>query len=269
MNVARRIKEEIRKSLELTASAGVAPNKFLAKIASGWRKPDGLTVIAPERIERFLQKLPIDALWGVGPVTAGKLRAAGIERLIDVRTADLEILRKIAGSWAEGLRRLSFGEDSRPVNPNQERKSIGCEETYARDLLDAPRIREEVESLARHAAGVLERKSLFARTVTLKVRYSNFETITRSETREPATRSPEEIAVRALALLEKTQAGSRPIRLLGVSVHGLGRAAEPTPRERREELPFVEEDTNAYGGGTSREGSTGVVSSETRPRGRT
>src|ERR671911_2654621 len=94
VNVARRIKDRIKEVTQLTASAGVAPNKFLAKIASGWKKPDGLTVVAPDRVESFLQGLPVDALWGVGPVTAGKLRVRGIERLVDVRTADLEMLRE-------------------------------------------------------------------------------------------------------------------------------------------------------------------------------
>src|SRR5206468_11509621 len=112
-------------------------------IASGWKKPDGLTVIAPERVERFLQSLPVDALWGVGPVTAGRLRAAGIARLVDVREAPAEILQKAVGSWAESLRRLAFGVDERPVDPNQERKSIGCEETYAQDLADLEPIRAE------------------------------------------------------------------------------------------------------------------------------
>src|SRR6186713_590624 len=93
VNVAKRIKSMIREETGLTASAGVAPNKFLAKIASAWRKPDGLTVIAPERVESFLQKLPVDALWGVGPVTAARLRERGIERLVDVRTADEQVLR--------------------------------------------------------------------------------------------------------------------------------------------------------------------------------
>ncbi len=221
VDVARRLKARIREETRLTASAGVAPNKFLAKIASGWKKPDGLTVIAPERIERFLQKLPVDALWGVGPVTAKKLRAAGIERLVDVRTADTATLQKLVGSWAESLRRLSFGDDPRAVDPNRERKSIGCEETYAKDLADFETIRREVGALARHAAGILERKRLFARTVTLKLRYADFETITRSETRTPATRSPEEIAARASGLLAKTDASGRPVRLLGVSLHGL------------------------------------------------
>src|SRR5512132_1124515 len=121
VNVARRLKAAIRETTGLTASAGVAPNKFLAKIASGWRKPDGLTVIAPEKIESFLKDLPVDALWGVGPKTAARLRGIGIEKLVQVRTIDLEVLRSVVGSWAEGLQRLAFGEDSRPVQPNRER----------------------------------------------------------------------------------------------------------------------------------------------------
>ena len=221
VEVAKKIKARIREETSLTASAGVAPNKFLAKIASGWKKPDGMTVIAPERIERFLQGLPVEALWGVGPKTAAKLKAHGIERLIDVRTAGEEILKQAVGSWAESLRRLSFGEDSRAVEPNRERKSIGCEETYAKDLADVETIRREVEALARHAAGILERKEVLARTVVLKLRYSNFETITRSQTREPATRDAGEIALRATALIAKTEAGQRPVRLLGVSLHNL------------------------------------------------
>src|SRR5512145_3245896 len=115
VNVAKRVKAAIRETTGLTASAGVAPNKFLAKIASGWRKPDGLTVVAPERVESFLQQLSVDVLWGVGPVTAKRLRACGIERVVDLRTADPEILRNAIGSAAEWLRRLAVGEDDRPV----------------------------------------------------------------------------------------------------------------------------------------------------------
>src|SRR6476620_12429507 len=120
MNVARRLKAEIREKTGLTACAGVAPNKFLAKIASGWHKPDGLTVIAPERVESFLQKLPVETLWGVGPVTAKKLRAIGIERLVDVRSAPSELLEKTVGSLAEWLVQLSHGVDDRAVEPNRE-----------------------------------------------------------------------------------------------------------------------------------------------------
>ena len=159
VEVARRIKARIREETGLTASAGVAPNKFLAKIASGWKKPDGLTVIAPERVERFLQKLPVDALWGVGPVTAGRLRAAGIERLVDVRAAADETLRAAVGSAAEWLRSLANGIDDRAVEPNRETKSIGSEETYAEDLRDLGRVREEVAALARSATAALCRKA--------------------------------------------------------------------------------------------------------------
>src|SRR4029453_454968 len=107
VNVARRIKERIREVTSLTASAGVAPNKFLAKIASAWRKPDGLTVIAPERVESFLQQLPVEALWGVGPVTAQRLREHGIERLVDVRTTNTEVLEHAVGSLADWLQQLA------------------------------------------------------------------------------------------------------------------------------------------------------------------
>src|SRR5207237_2132544 len=120
MNVARRLKERIRADTGLTASAGVAPNKFLAKIASGWKKPDGLTVISPDRVEPFLRQLPVDALWGVGPVTAKKLRARGIEKLVDVRAVELSVLHETVGSLADWLRQLANGVDDRPVVPNRE-----------------------------------------------------------------------------------------------------------------------------------------------------
>src|SRR5438094_1243337 len=127
--VAKRLKERIKAETGLTASAGVAPNKFLAKIASGWKKPDGLTVISPERVEPFLQQLPVDALWGVGPVTARKLRARGIGRLVDVRAVEPQALRDTVGSLADWLTELAHGVDERPVVPNREVKSSGSENT--------------------------------------------------------------------------------------------------------------------------------------------
>ena len=229
VNVARRLKEEIRQRTGLTASAGVAPNKFLAKIASGWQKPDGLTVIAPERIESFLQGLPVDALWGVGPKTAERLRAHGIAKLIDVRARPLEDLRAIVGSAAEWLRDLAAGHDPREVNPNEERKSVGSECTYDTDITDLARIRAEIDEMAREAARWLEKNATFARTVVIKVRYDNFETITRSQSDPRPTRDAEALAARAMALLEKTEAGRRPVRLLGVSVHNLEDTDTPRP----------------------------------------
>jgi DNA polymerase-4 len=220
-SVAQRLKREIREATGLTASAGVAPNKFLAKIASAWRKPDGLTVIAPERVEQFLHKLPVDALWGVGPVTAARLRERGIERLVDVRAADAAVLREAVGSLADWLRRLADGIDDRPVVPNRSAKSSGTENTFSEDLTDVTQIRGEIDDMARNAAAWLERRTLTCRTVTIKVRYSDFTTITRSHSKLPATRDAADIAGRALALLDRTEAGRRPVRLLGVSVHNL------------------------------------------------
>jgi DNA polymerase IV len=216
--VAKRVKARILEETRLTASAGVAPNKFLAKVASGWKKPDGLTVISPDRIEPFLQQLPVDALWGVGPVTAKKLRARGIERLVDVRTIDDRLLRETVGSMADWLRQLSNGIDHRLVVPHREAKSSGSENTYPQDLVDIGVIRDEILEMTRHAVSWLTRKELMARTVTIKVRYSDFTTVTRSHTAAP-TRDEAALASRAVALLEKTEAGTRPVRLLGVSVH--------------------------------------------------
>jgi DNA polymerase-4 len=220
VNVARRIKNEIKDATGLTASAGVAPNKFLAKIASAWRKPDGLTVIAPDRVEQFLLQLPVDALWGVGPVTAKRLRDRGIEKIPDVRAATDEVLREAVGSGAEWLRQLAMGIDEREVEPEQEAKSSSSETTYRYDLTDLEQMRLELDEMARDGAAWLERKDLLARTVTIKVRYSDFTTITRSDTRAP-TRDPDDIARRAVSLLDRTEAASRPVRLLGAGVHNL------------------------------------------------
>src|SRR6478736_7692012 len=162
--VAARLKAVIREKTCLTASAGVAPNKFLAKIASGWKKPDGLTVIAPERMESFLRELPVDALWGVGPVTAQRLRERGIQRLVDVRTADPEVLRAAVGSMTEWLQKLAAGQDDRAVEPNRPAKSAGSEETYATDLHSLEEIKREVDQLARGVAEWLQQKSINART---------------------------------------------------------------------------------------------------------
>jgi DNA polymerase-4 len=220
-NVARRLKQQIKDATGLTASAGVAPNKFLAKIASGWRKPDGLTVISPERVERFLEQLPVEALWGVGPVTARKLRDAGIERLVQVRTFDAAQLERLVGSMAGWLRSLSYGEDPRRVTPDRPAKSSSSENTYAEDLTDMATIRAEIDRMARENAEWLERRRLAAKSVDIKVRYDDFSTVTRSHTFSRPTSNPDVIASWAALLLEKTEAGRRPVRLLGAGVHGL------------------------------------------------
>jgi DNA polymerase-4 len=219
--VAKRLKNEIFGKTALTASAGVAPNKFLAKIASGYRKPDGLTVIAPERVERFLQELPVEALWGVGPVTAAKLHKAGIVKLTDVRSVDLQVLRDTVGSLADWLRQLSHGDDPRPVEPHRESKSSSTENTYAEDLTSLERIKQELDRMARENAAWLSRSGLAARTVAIKVRYADFKTVTRAHTLSVATDDADVLASWAVELLARTEAGAKPVRLLGVRVQGL------------------------------------------------
>jgi DNA polymerase-4 len=219
--VAKRLKRQILEQTRLTASAGVAPNKFLAKIASGYRKPDGLTVISPDRVESFLQELPVEALWGVGPVTARKLHQAGILKLTDIRSVEIEVLRQTVGSLADWLRQLSHGDDPRPVVPDREAKSSSTENTYAEDLVDIDAIRAELDRMARENAEWLARRRLTARTVTIKVRYKDFTTVTRSHTLSMPTNDSDLIASWAVELAGRTEAGRTPVRLLGVRVQGL------------------------------------------------
>ena len=219
--VAKRLKAQIFYETGLTASAGVAPNKFLAKLASAWKKPDGLTVIAPERVENFLQKLPVEALWGVGPVTARKLRKIGVTRLVDLRAIDNSDLREAVGSHASSLTQLAYGVDNRPVVTNRSVKSHSSERTYAIDLSNIDEIKIEIERMALANANWLLKRKLYARTVTLKVRYSDFKTITRTDTHSVATNNGRQIARRARNLIDRTDAANRPVRLLGIGVHGL------------------------------------------------
>lgn len=246
--VARRIKATIRTETGLTASAGVAPNKFLAKIASGWKKPDGLTVVPPSRVEPFLHQLDIDALWGVGPKTAARLRAHGLVRLVDVRKATDELLTTLVGKQAGWLRMLAMGVDPRTVQPNREAKSSSSEHTYDTDLVDAEQMRAEVERLASRQAQWLERRQLFARTVTLKVRFSDFSTITRNSTSESGLREVEEIVQRALELFQRTDAGQRAVRLLGVGVHNFSSMRTAAPGATRP-LPLFDASEGQEGPG--------------------
>jgi DNA polymerase IV len=172
-------------------------------------------------VESFLQQLPVEALWGVGPVTARKLRQLGVVRVVDLRSFDFQKLHAELGSIADWLRQLSYGDDPRPVVTDRSAKSSSSENTYAEDLLDLGAIRAEVERMARENAQWLARKRLTARTVTIKVRYADFATVTRSHTLSVPTDDPDLIASWAMALLERTEAGRRPVRLLGARVQGL------------------------------------------------
>jgi len=176
----------------------------------------------------------VDALWGVGPVTAARLREHGIARLVDVRTAQPDVLRSAVGSMTEWLQQLAAGEDDRPVEPNRPTKSSSSECTYAEDLTNIEQMREEIAEMAGHNARWLRKRGLLARTVTIKVRYDDFTTITRSHSSAP-TDNEADIVRRALALLEKTAAQTRPVRLLGAGVHNLMAIEDATGRGL---LPF-------------------------------
>ena len=216
--IARRIQREILNRTGLTASAGVAANKFLAKVASDFRKPAGLTVIPPDEAEAFLDRLPIEKFYGIGRVTAARMRRLGATDGASLRRLPLETLTRHFGRVGRFYYDIVRGVDERPVEVSDERKSVGRERTFASDIRGGARLRREIRELAFLTAASLQRHRLAGRTVTLKVRYDDFRTVTRSQSVEkPVTRGGD-IARAALSLLGRTEAETRPVRLLGVTV---------------------------------------------------
>jgi len=227
--IAAWIKERIRQETGLTASAGVGPNKFIAKVASDIKKPNGLVVIPPEKVLAFVEKLPVERLWGVGPVTAKRLKEAGLHTAGDLRQRSIAELEQLVGSFAHFLHGLSLGEDDRPVESEWEPKSTGTETTFARDILDTGALLEQLEDQAEGIARDL-RQNLKrpGKTITLKLRYADFKTITRSKTLRRYTDQAQVIYRTASELLlQNTDAGREPVRLIGISVSGLFDESEP------------------------------------------
>lgn len=214
--MAEAIRERVRRERGLTMSVGVGPNKLVAKIASDFRKPDGLTVVHPARVVNFLAPLSVRALPGVGPATQTRLARRGIRRVEDLRRWEESDLERRFGRFGKALARYARGEDDRPVRARRVRKSISGERTYAEDLTTSEAILAEVDRLADRLAGGLERKQLVARTVSIKVRYANFDTVTRSLTLPAPSRDRETLRECARRLLRRTEAGRRAVRLLGV-----------------------------------------------------
>lgn len=220
--VARRIRARVRGELGLTVSVGVAPNKFVAKIASERDKPDGLVVVRPGEVEDFLAGLPVRAIPGVGTVTGGKLERLGLKTIRDLRVAPLALLQAATGRGAEGLRRLAHGQDDRPVHTGGERRSVGCERTFSRDIGDAARLRAVLDELCDEAARRLRSKGLRARNLTLKARYPDFTTVTRARMLRAPTDVTRTFQEAARELLERRlDRRGRPLRLLGVSLREL------------------------------------------------
>ena len=223
--IARAIRRDIRSELSLTASVGVAPNKFLAKLASDLDKPDGLTVIDEANISEVLDPLPIRRLWGVGPAGAKQFARMGIRTIGQLARADAEAIRKHFGQVGEQFHRLARGIDDRTVTPDHRAKSIGQERTFAADVGRIDELRRVLLGQVEQVAWRLRRHSLRGRTITVKLRYGDFSTLTRSATLAEATDGTEEIwqaAERLLTAWSRRRRG--PLRLLGVSVSQLAGA---------------------------------------------
>lgn len=225
--IGRTIKDRVRREVGLTASVGVAPNKFLAKLASDLEKPDGFVVIEAAAARDTLAALPVRKLWGVGEVSERELRRHGIRTIGDLARAPRSLLAGCFGEHAAQLLDLAAGRDDRPVIPAHEAKSIGNEVTFAADIADPEELRGVLDLLAEKVAWRLRRHGLRGRTVTVKARFPDFATHTRSETLQQTTCSTATIRAVARELLERRlDRRGRPLRLVGVTVSQLeGRAA--------------------------------------------
>ncbi len=222
VEIARTIKRRIREELDLTASAGVAPNRFLAKIASDLKKPDGLVEVRPGEEAAFLRDLPISRLWGVGPAAEAELTELGVRTIGQLaRMPRQSVVARLGASGAH-LLDLARGRDERPVEPWDDPKSVGAEETFGRDTDDLARLRATLLRQADGVASELRDRGLRGRTVTLKLRFADFRTLTRRDTTESSTADGGEIFRRAWAAFNRLPR-PQPIRLIGVSVSGLVR----------------------------------------------
>ncbi|NJD07169.1 MAG: DNA polymerase IV [Methylococcaceae bacterium] len=219
--IAQDIKQRVREITGLTVSAGVSYNKFLAKIASDLEKPDGLCLITPKQAPGFIEKLPIGRFHGVGKATEARMAALGIATGGDLRAWDRDQLVRRFGKAGHGYYLMARGIDERPVVADRARKSLGAELTFASDSTDLARLLAQLRELAEQVLAELGAKGLQARTLTVKIKYGDFTSIGRSKTMRRAFGSGAELLPHLDELLEKTEAGSRPVRLVGVTLSGL------------------------------------------------
>jgi len=226
VEIARRIKAAVLAETGLTVSAGVAHNKFVAKVASEIQKPDGLTVIQHDAVVEFLDPLPISRMWGVGRKMEQALAALNVRTFRDLRLTPLHLLNDKFGEHGIKMHRLSLGMDEREVVTEQEAKSVGHEKTFTEDILDLETAKRELLGLADAVGRRLRREGVRGKTVTLKVKYSDFNQITRACTLKDPTDDGLEIYSAVIRLLQKTQVGKRPLRLLGISFSNLNFSEE-------------------------------------------
>jgi DNA polymerase-4 len=225
--IGGRIKAEIRAETGLGSSVGLAPNKFVAKLATESRKPDGLTVIAPDEAVAFVQAHPVEAMWGVGEKTAAKLRRLGFETAADLAQAEPSLLKRHFGLLGLRLYELAWARDERPVVAEAEAKSVSHEITFAKNHRELELLRGILDGLCRQVSLRLRKQRTVGRTVNLKLRYGDFTTLTRQATLGHPTDDPGELFEAANRLLElERSADRRPVRLLGVAVTGLLRRSQ-------------------------------------------
>ncbi|WP_197319282.1 DNA polymerase IV [Saccharomonospora sp. NB11] len=227
VEIGREIRARVESEYGVTCSVGAAGVKFAAKLASGMAKPDGMVVVPVAEMVSFLHPLPVSALWGVGPKTAEALRAHGLSTVGELAATPVDRLRRWVGSaTAEHLSALAHGRDERAVVPQTEEKSLGAERTFDTDLADRAEQERQLLSLAEKVAASLRRRGLRGRTVSVKIRFADFRTITRARTLPTATDVARTIHTHAVTLLRETGT-TAPVRLLGVRAEGLVGAEEP------------------------------------------
>lgn len=227
-DLGQRIKAAIKQATRLTASVGIAPNKFLAKLASDRQKPDGLVVVPSHTVDEFLADLPVRSLWGVGPQTSRLLEQVGIITVNDLKKSSRQRLIDLLGDkLGRHLWELAHGRDDRPVEPYTEAKSLGKETTFPTDLWDGPILRWHLAHLVAETGWRLRRLGLYARTLTVKARYPDFTTLTRSRTLSRAVRDDDALFRTASEILDSLKL-RRPLRLLGVYVSKLENMSQPS-----------------------------------------
>ena len=233
IDIAQQIKQAIKDELQLTASAGVSVNKFVAKIASDMNKPDGLKFIGPSSIEAFMETLPVEKFFGVGKVTAEQMRNLGLHTGADLKRLSEDELTRHFGKSGKFYYKIVRGIDEREVQPNRETKSMGAEDTFAYDLTTEEEMYAELDKIAQTVYNRLLKYDLKGRTITLKVKYADFKQITRNQSFPNPVGDFETISATAKQLLFHSGIDDVKVRLLGITLSNFG---EPTPKQKPEKL---------------------------------
>ncbi|NTD96783.1 DNA polymerase IV [Agrobacterium tumefaciens] len=231
IDIAKSIKDAIKNELNLTASAGVSINKFVAKVASDMNKPDGLTFIGPSKIKAFMEKLPVEKFFGVGKVTAAKMKAMQINTGADLKNLSESQLIAQFGKSGKFYHKIVRGLDHRPVQAHRETKSVGAEDTLSEDTNDLATLHDLLKQISETVAARLEKHQLKGKTITLKIKFEDFKQITRSRSFSTPFNQAEQMFQEAVKLLEEAQLGTAKVRLLGIT---LSRFYEELPPEETE-----------------------------------